>query len=77
MMEIGAKRPASMRQTIVNPAAKHTKHAALLAENGINYDSPMLPSQLAAKRAERVALEKKKQQTAAAQQAQAATAVSV
>uniref|UniRef100_A0A2C9JZS6 Helicase domino n=1 Tax=Biomphalaria glabrata TaxID=6526 RepID=A0A2C9JZS6_BIOGL len=74
MMEIGAKRPASMRQTIVNPAAKHTKHAALLAENGINYDSPMLPSQLAAKRAERVALEKKKQQTAAAQQAQAATA---
>ncbi|XP_059176200.1 helicase domino-like isoform X2 [Physella acuta] len=74
MTEIGTKRPAAMRQTIVNPAAKPTKHAAILADNGINYDSPMLPSQLAAKRAERIALDKKKQQQAAAAQAQAASA---
>lgn len=73
MTEIGTKRPAAMRQTIVNPAAKPTKHAAILADNGINYDNPMLPSQLAAKRAERIALDKKKQQQAAAAQAQAAS----
>uniref|UniRef100_A0A0B7BEW9 Helicase C-terminal domain-containing protein n=2 Tax=Arion vulgaris TaxID=1028688 RepID=A0A0B7BEW9_9EUPU len=62
MMEIGAKRPAAMRQTIVNPAVKPAKHAAILADQGINYDIPMLPSQLAARRAERIAQDKKKQQ---------------
>ncbi|XP_035827815.1 helicase domino isoform X2 [Aplysia californica] len=70
MMEIGSKRPAAMRQTIVNPAAKPTKHAVILAEHGINYDNPMTPSQLATKRAERIAADKKKQQQQQQQQAQ-------
>ncbi|BFZ18188.1 hypothetical protein BsWGS_21227 [Bradybaena similaris] len=74
MMEIGAKRPAAMRQTIVNPAAKPAKHAAILAEHGINYDLPLLPSQLAAKRAERIALDKKKQQQQQQQLQQQASA---
>lgn len=72
MMDIGAKRPTAMHQT-VNPTAKPIKHATILADNGISYDNPMLPSQLAARRAERIALDKKKQQ--AQQQAQAASAV--
>ncbi|GFR90727.1 E1A-binding protein p400 [Elysia marginata] len=70
MMDIGSKRPAALRQTIVNPAAKPIKHALILAEQGINYDQPQLPSQLAARRAERIALDKKKQQQAAAAQQQ-------
>lgn len=61
MTEIGAKRPAA-RQTFVNPAAKPAKHTSILAEQGISYDCPMLPGQLAARRAERIALDKKKQQ---------------
>ncbi|CAG5123366.1 unnamed protein product, partial [Candidula unifasciata] len=74
MMEIGAKRPAAMRQTIVSPAAKLTKHSTILAEHGINYDNTMLPSQLAAKRAERIALDKKKQQQQQQQLQQQASA---
>jgi len=76
MMEMGSKRPATQRGTMVSPSAKPTKHAAILAEHGITYDSPMLPSQLAAKRAERIASDKKKQQQQqqAQQQAQAQAA---
>ncbi|KAK3749018.1 hypothetical protein RRG08_056925 [Elysia crispata] len=70
MMDIGSKRPAALRQTIVNPAAKPIKHALILADQGINYDQPQLPSQLAARRAERIAMDKKKQQQAAAAQQQ-------
>ncbi|GFN95545.1 E1a-binding protein p400 [Plakobranchus ocellatus] len=78
MMDIGSKRPAGLRQTHVNPTAKPTKHALILAEQGINYDQPLLPSQLAARRAERIAMDKKKQQqAAAAQQQQQAAAAAV
>ena len=79
MIEIGTKRPDPQRQTGINPAAKPTKHAATLLESGITYDSPMLPSQLAAKRAERIASDKKKQQQQqqAAQQAAQAQAAAV
>lgn len=70
MMDIGSKRPAALRQTIVNPSAKPIKHALVLAEQGINYDQLQLPSQLAARRAERIASDKKKQQQAAAAQQQ-------
>lgn len=69
MIDIGAKRPTATHQT-VNPTAKPTKQATILADNNINYDTPMSPSQLAAKRAERIATDKKKQALA-----QAASAV--
>lgn len=63
---MAAKRPATMRQTLNNPTLKNPKHAAVLQENGINYDLPLHPMQVAANRAERIAREKKQSQQAAA-----------
>ena len=59
---IATKRPATLRPTLVNPTLKNPKHAAVLAESGVNFDQPLTPMQVATIRAERIAKEKKNQQ---------------
>ena len=44
----------------MNPAMKNPKHAAVLAECGIQYDTPFAPIDVATRRAERIAKEKLK-----------------
>lgn len=68
---IAAKRPPTMRQTLVNPTLKNPKHASVLQENNIQYDQPLNPMQVAEIRAQRIQREKKQ-----SQQQQAAAAVS-
>ncbi len=59
---IATKRTPTLRPTLANPTLKNPKHAAVLAESGINYDTPMNPTQVATIRAERIAKEKKQNQ---------------
>ena len=57
---MAAKRVSPVRpQLSGSVGAKNTKHLAVLAENGINYDRPLSPVQVATMRAERIAREKK------------------
>jgi len=51
--------PPVRPQLSASVGIKNTKHLAVLAENGINYDRPMSPVQVATLRAERIAREKK------------------
>ncbi|GFS95920.1 helicase domino [Nephila pilipes] len=62
LMENAAKRKASERQVFLQ-TSKNVKIASVLVENGINYDVPLAPTQIAANRAERIAREKQKNQT--------------
>jgi E1A-binding protein p400 len=50
----------------VGAGSKNTKHIAVLAESGINYDQPLSPGQVAAMRAERIAKEVKEKKLASA-----------
>ncbi|XP_015114836.1 helicase domino [Diachasma alloeum] len=79
---IGNKRTTVTKPAVVNPMMRNPKHAAVLAENGVQYDSPLAPIDVATRRAERIAKEKQKnnvntvitpeqQQAAAARLAQA------
>jgi len=57
---MAAKRVPPVRpQLSGSVGVKNTKHLAVLAENGINYDRPLSPVQVATLRAERIAREKK------------------
>ena len=56
---ISSKRSPTVRLSLANPAVKNPKHAAVLQENGINFDQPLNPQQVAVIRAERIAKEKK------------------
>jgi E1A-binding protein p400 len=59
---MAAKRTPPVRPQLsatVGAGQKNTKHLAVLAENGINYDRPLSPVQVATMRAERIAKEKK------------------
>jgi len=57
---MAAKRVPPVRPQLSGSiGAKNTKHLAVLAENGINYDRPMSPGHVATLRAERIAREKK------------------
>ena len=62
---IASKRTPTLRPTLANPTLKNPKHAAVLAESGINYEQPLTPIQVATIRAERLAKEKKQSQAAA------------
>ena len=59
---VANKRTPTIRPTLANPTLKNPKHAAVLAENGINYDQPRTPKEVAANRAERIAKDKQKNQ---------------
>lgn len=64
--EQAAKRRAADRPPFI-PTPKGTlKAAAILAENGINFDNPLTPMQIAQLRSERIAREKQKSQPVAA-----------
>ncbi|XP_044733035.1 helicase domino isoform X2 [Chrysoperla carnea] len=82
---ISNKRQPTIKPTIGNQLVKTTKHTAILTQLGVSYDMPSNPIDVATRRAERIAKEKKasslgllaaktSQQVPAAQQ-QAATAV--
>ncbi|XP_033101073.1 helicase domino-like [Anneissia japonica] len=75
------KRQPYLKQVLNNPLLKNPKHSAVLQDYSINYDKPLLPLQVAAKRADRIAKEKKEKeaqikQTAAQNAAAAAAAAS-
>ena len=47
---VANKRTPTTKPLLVNPAQKNTKHAAVLAESGISYDTPLNPIRVAANR---------------------------
>jgi len=55
---IANKRTPTTKPLLVNPTMRNPKHAQVLAESGITYDSPMSPIQVAANRAERIQRDK-------------------
>lgn len=64
---MAAKRVPPVRpQLSGSVGVKNTKHLAVLAESGINYDRPMSPVQVATLRAERIARENREKKNAAA-----------
>lgn len=66
---VANKRTSGTKTILNNPCLKNPKHAAVLNECGIDLDHPVLPVEVAARRAERIAREKKapEQQQLAAQ----------
>lgn len=49
------KKAPQLKQILVNPSMKNPKHAAVLAEFGVtNYDQPLSPVEIAARRAEKM-----------------------
>lgn len=49
------KRAPQLKQILVNPSMKNPKHAAVLSEFGVtNYDQPLSPVDIAARRAEKM-----------------------
>ena len=58
---VANKRSPTTKPLVVNPSQKNTnKHAAVLAESGITYETPLNPIQVAANRADRIQKEKQK-----------------
>merc|ERR1719318_1883447 len=55
---IANKRTPTTTPLLVNPTMRNPKHAAVLAESGISYDTPLTPVQVAANRAERIQRDK-------------------
>ncbi|KYB25569.1 hypothetical protein TcasGA2_TC034326 [Tribolium castaneum] len=56
---ISNKRAPPQRSVSNNPSLKNPKHTAMLTDCGIDLDHPVLPVEVAARRAERLAREKK------------------
>jgi E1A-binding protein p400 len=56
---LSIKRVQTQRSAGHNPLLKNPKHTAMLTECGIDLDHPVLPVEVAARRAERLAREKK------------------
>ncbi|RWS11744.1 Helicase domino-like protein [Dinothrombium tinctorium] len=65
--QLASKRTPTLKPVFINPTGKNQKHIALLQENGINYEQPLTPMQVAAIRADRIAKEKAKNQQAVEQ----------
>lgn len=55
---VSNKRAPTAKSTLGSSALKNPKHAAVLAENGIDYENPSTPLDIAKSRAERLAKEK-------------------
>ncbi|XP_024084966.1 helicase domino isoform X2 [Cimex lectularius] len=55
---VSNKRAPTIKPLLVDPTMKNPKHAEILAENAIDYEKPMTPIEVAAKRADRIAKEK-------------------
>ena len=56
---IANKRTPTTTPLLVNPTLRNPKHAAVLAESGVDYESPVSPIQVAANRAERIQASKR------------------
>jgi hypothetical protein len=68
---IANKRTPTTKPVLVNSTQRNPKHASVLAEFNISYDTPLGPAQVASNRAERIQKEKlRTQQLAAVQQQQ-------
>ncbi|KAF4529302.1 hypothetical protein B566_EDAN011396, partial [Ephemera danica] len=50
-----SRRTPTMKPRLGNPTLRNPKHATVLAENGISYDSPLSPIDVAQRRHERIA----------------------
>ncbi|KAL1140672.1 hypothetical protein AAG570_000602, partial [Ranatra chinensis] len=55
---VSNRRAPTVKPLLVDPAMKNPKHAEVLAECSIEYDSPLTPVEVATKRADRIAKEK-------------------
>lgn len=55
---VSNRRAPTVKPLLVDPAMKNPKHAEVLADCSIDYDSPLTPVEVAAKRADRIAKEK-------------------
>ena len=64
---IANKRTPTTKPVLVNSTQRNPKHASVLAEFNINYETPLGPAQVAANRAERVQKEKLRSQQQQAQ----------
>lgn len=60
LKQIASKRPVTTKAVAGNALTKNSKHTAVLTEYGIDYEHPMTPVEVAARRAERIAREKQK-----------------
>ncbi|XP_045445858.1 helicase domino [Melitaea cinxia] len=60
MREAAERRRAAPKRRLDDAAHHNPKHAALLAEHGVDYDAPPTPMEVAVRRAERIAKEKMK-----------------
>ncbi|XP_076286564.1 domino helicase isoform X6 [Lasioglossum baleicum] len=60
---VSNKRTPTVKPLLVNPLMKNPTNAAVLAECGIQYDSPLAPIEVATRRADRIAKEKLKHAT--------------
>lgn len=60
MKAIANKRAPTTRPSLLPPASRNPKHAAVLAEQGIEYDAPLTPVEVAQNKAQRLAKEKQK-----------------
>ena len=69
---IANKRTPTTQPVLVNSTNRNPRHASVLADFSVNYDTPLSPVQVAANRAERILREKQRSQQAAAAQAQLA-----
>ena len=58
---IAIKRLPTTKTPSASPPLKNPKHTAVLLESGINYDQPLMPTQIAQIKAERNSKEKEKQ----------------
>merc|ERR1712223_386942 len=57
---VANNRSPTTKPLVVNPQQKSTKHAGVLGDYGISYETPLNPIQVAANRAERIQKEKQK-----------------
>ncbi|XP_051168190.1 helicase domino isoform X6 [Leptopilina boulardi] len=69
---VSNKKAPTTKPLCMNPSMKNPKHAAVLAECGIQYEAPSSPMEIAARKADRIAKEKKNAVLTAEQQQQAA-----
>jgi E1A-binding protein p400 len=55
---VSNRRAPTVKPLLVDPAMKNPKHAEVLADCSIDYDKPLMPVEVATKRAERISKEK-------------------
>lgn len=65
MRDAAERRRAQPKRRLDDAAHHNPKHAALLADHGVDYDAPPTPMEVATRRAERIAKEKQKAGAAA------------